>query len=60
MIKKRIEILLISVISLIFSYYLVNYFVVELEIYQYLLIEVVIGLLSYLQDYHKENLLKPK
>jgi hypothetical protein len=60
MIKKRIEILLISVISLIFSYYLVNYFVVELEVYQYLLIEVVIGLLSYLQDYHKENLLKPK
>jgi hypothetical protein len=60
MIKKRIEILLISVISLIFSYYLVNYFVVELEMYQYLLIEVVIGLLSYLQDYHKEHLLKPK
>lgn len=57
MIKKRIIIVFIAIISLIFSYYLINSFIVELTIYQFLGIETVNMILIYLQNTHKKKLL---
>jgi len=59
MIKKRVEILALSIISTIFSYFIINYIVIEITVIQFIGIELVIGLLGYLQDKHKVKLLKP-
>jgi len=58
MIKIRVEILVLSIISTIFSYLLINYLVINITIIQFIGIEIVIGILGYLQDKHKTKLLK--
>lgn len=58
MIKIRVEILVLSIISTIFSYLLINYLVIDITIIQFIGIEIVIGILGYLQDKHKTKLLK--
>jgi hypothetical protein len=58
MIKKRILILLISIISLFFSYFLVDFLIVKITLIQFLGIELINLTLNYLQDIHKKKLLK--
>lgn len=58
MIKKRILILLISIVSLFFSYFLIDFLIVEITLIQFLGIELINLTLNYLQDVHKKKLLK--
>jgi hypothetical protein len=58
MIKKRIILVILAIISLIFSYYLINSFIVELSILQFIGIEAINMTLNYLQDEHKKKMLK--
>lgn len=56
--KIRYELAIISVISIIFSYLIVSNFIIEINIWQYLLIEVTILSFSYLHHKRKIFLLK--
>ena len=58
MIKKRIILILVAMISIIFTYFLINIFVITITVIQFLFIEAIALLFSYLQEYHKKKLLK--
>lgn len=60
MIKKRINLVIISIISIIFSYLAINTFIVKLTVIQFIGIEVINFILNYLQDQHKRKLLNIK
>lgn len=60
MIKKRISLVIISIISIIFSYLAINTLIIKLTIIQFIGIEAINFILNYLQDQHKKKLLNIK
>jgi|31_taG_2_1085359.scaffolds.fasta_scaffold10466_2 hypothetical protein len=56
--KIRYELAIISIISIIFSYLIINAFIIKIEVLQYLSIEGVLLFFHYLHYKRKQFLLK--
>ena len=56
--KTRYELAMLSIISIIFSYLIINAFIIKIEVIQYLGIEVVLLFFHYLHYKRKQFLLK--